>query len=633
METTNIKNIFYAIGNRIPRDDNEKKYKLIEDQIRLEIYLLSENREYLKELIPFLFVKYNKTPKDILHVLRELSAHLHFNEYSYHFIGIIFLEISTFIGQSTVEAILSELKEDKKFKIFGIVNSLPFIFSEYKLQAPFAADWFYVVGERIKSDLASGDFFKSLDNQAYYFPEEALKILEIYLNQKFSGLQVVLGSIILGSIRAAIRIRNVPIQIDKIETELSKSHHEDFRVVNYKSWITTYYRNESSIEEIIKIIRLSYDGTPKEQDESFNISSRILIKDLNDNHTFNQILNWYNIAANNRIPAEGKFQVINSIYWIATFDKNEHVDQRLNDFKQIFEKLLPIEPEFLGIWKKIEELLISLLNRKKEVVFNDYLKIIVVKSPNSFIELLNKDNFRSLEYYLSGSLADLIFTKLLVSENDVERKVALELFRKLIKLSITPDEFNPSEELLTKILFEFSRNILLAEGTSKFLTMIEPYFRNVNDELKFEFKKEMLFQAVNYPGACLDKWKKIENPSEILRTVIERADIYFDKLNETKDLPGRSFSFYEFVEGAKLERKVQSRLLNQQVKEKSVLLKLVRHTQVLYGDRWSIKDDLDNGQSSKFQELKYTVEFPRMENIDPEGMVLKRLFINTKLLK
>lgn len=324
---------------------------------------------------------------------------------------------------------------------------------------------------------------------------------------------------------------------------------------------------------------------------------------------------------------------MNSIYWIATFDKNEHLDNRLNDFRPIFEKLLPIESKFLGSWKKVEELLISLLNRKKEVIFHDYLKIIIVKSSDSFIELLNKDNFRSLEYYLRGSFADLIFTRLLMSENEIERRTALELFRKLKNLSIASEEFKPSEDLLDKILLEFSKNILLAERTSKFLTVIEPYFRNVNNELKSKFIKEMLFHAVNYPGACLAEWKKVESPSEILKTVIETADIYFDKLIKTGDLSGRSFIFYEFVEGAKLERKVQSRLLNQQVKEKSVFLKLIKHTQILYGDRWDLQGNDKTEQPQKFQELKYSVEFPRIENIDPEGMVLKRLFINTNLIK
>jgi hypothetical protein len=631
MEIIHIKRIFASIGNNIPRDDNEKAYKAIEDQIKLEIEFLSTNKEHLKELIPSLFIKLERTPKNILHLMEELAAHLFFNPYSYQLIANVFLEISNEMGTDNAESILRELKENNDLRIFGIIHSLPIIFSEHKFSASFTADWFYIIGEKIKADLASGDFFKALDNQAYFFPEEAVKALEIYMKRKFTGLQLVLGSIILGSIRAANRNKNLYININEIEKELLGSHLEDFRIVYYRSWLTTFSRKGSHIEETMKIIKLSYEGTLKEQEESFIISSRVLINDINDNNSFNHILDWYNNVVNDKIPAEGKFHIINLIYWIATFDNNEQLVSKLNVFKPVFKRLLPIEDKYVGTWKKIEELFTSLIRRTDDQLFKDYFEIVVNYSSESFSELLSKDHFRSLEHYFIGQLGDRTFTKLLFSEKETERSIAFELYRKMKNISLIDLDYKPSEKILEKIFLEFSRNILLADGTSGFLLMIEPFYRKVNEELKSEFVRELVFQAINYPGACLEKWKKVSAGSDIFKEVVDKAEKYFKNMHDAKDLPGRSFINYEFVEGAKLENKIRSRILRKDVKERSIFLSLFKSTQILYGDRWSIRGDVRSDDPQKFKELSHTVEIPRIENIDPEGMVLKRLSINSRL--
>jgi len=631
METIIIKQIFTAVGNRIPRKEFKNENEIEEEQIRAEISFVLKNRNHLKKLLPLLFKKNKKESEDIFYIIREIEAHLYFHDYAYELTGVVFLELLNDMGELQSQDIFRKLKDVNNAHFWNIMHALPYTLSVYKFESSFAADWFYTIGERIKEDLASGDFFKSLDNQSYSFPDEALKILNQYYTQGFVALQMVLGAIILGSIRAAIRNKKISTNIDKIENDLKQSNNVRFRTVYFKSWITSYHRNSTSFEEVFQLIQDSYEGTENEIDESFNISARVITTDLTDNSTIASIIGWYNNAVNNEIPAESKFHVINTIYWFATFDKSEKIEERINKFKSIFANLLPVDVKYTGTWRKIEELLTSLITRKKGELFKDYLEIIIQKSTDSFLELLSKNQFRSLEYYLSGTLANSIFTKLLFSEKDNDRKTAFELFRKLKNVSIQNLDEKPTEELLGKILLEFSRIILLAEGTSKFLLMIEPFYREVNEELTSQFTKEMVFQAINYPDACLDKWKKVDNTSEILKEVIDRATKYFDKLNETQKLPARNCNFYEFTAGAKLERKIQSRALRKGVKDKSVFLSLIKSTQILYGDRWSLQGDAHGEQPQKFQELSYSVEMPRFENIDPEGMVLKRMFINLNL--
>ncbi len=630
METLLLTKIFNSIRDEISRNIWRKDESIDEAQLKEEVKYVIDTREELNKLILILFERKDKTPENIFNDIQKIITYLNFHDYANELAGNVFLEILLNSPQKDSETILDELSDTSSRHIWSVLHTLPYVLSHYKLEPSFASNWFYKIGENIKQDLASGDFFNALDNYAYNFTEEGIKVLLFYLEQDFIGIQEELSSIILGSVRAAIRNKKLSKNLIAIEEKLKNSSDENHRNVFYKSWVATYLRNAASYEEVKEIIDQAVKGKEKEISGAFFIIFRIVVKDLNDDKIILPTLDWLNINVSDNLPAEAKFQIINTLYWLITFDGNlQNLYERKNIYLNIFAKILPVETTYLGTWKKIEELLTSLL-RKKSDFFLEFLHVIIKQSFNPFWELLSKDHFEHLEYTLSNSIADEVFTKLIFSESDKERVIAIELFRKLKVVSIKSNNIKPNESVLSKLLLEFSKSILL-EKSSEFLLMIEPYFRNVNSELKNEFIKEMVFQAVNFRGACFDKWSKIENPSDILKEVIERAKTYYEKLKKVHDLPARSFTYYKFVEGAELERKIQSRDLNRIVKEKSVLLSLIRHTQILYGDKWAFQNNIGEEKARKFNEISYSVEFPRIENIDPEGMVLKRMFINANL--
>ena len=630
METPILNKLLASIDNKVQREIFRKQYDIDEAKLKDEIKFIIDDRKELKKIVLFL-IKERSTEK-IFNALQEIEAFLDFKEYATELNRYILLEILNSRSDYDAEKIFAELKDINNFYFWSIIRSLPFVLSQYKLEPGFASKWFYIIGEKIKEDLASGDFFTALGNYAYNFPKESLDIFNIYMDEGFPGLKQLLSSIILGSIRAAIRDKKYTSEIISIEEKLKNSNIEEWHIIFYKSWSITYYRNTASIEEIMEIIREANNGKQKEVNEAFLIMFRTIVKDLTNEEVIVRLLSWVKNTSSNQLSPESKYQIINSLYYLVTFDKKiKNIDNRAELYLSIFSQILPIETTQVGTWKKIEELMISLINRKKETLFKQYFDTIIHNSLNPFLELLSKNHFQRLEHCLKGNLADNIFTQLLFSSKEEDIRTAIELFKKINDLKIIKPNKEPSIDVLSKILLEFSRNILLSNGTSKFLLLIEPFFQNVKDDLKGEFIKEMVFQAVNYRKSCFDEWSKIENLSNILKEVIEKAKNYYDKLRTISELPARNISYYKFEEGAELERKMQSRDLNKKVNENSVFLNLIRHMQVLYGDSWAVQGHLSGNQPTKFNEISYSVEFPRIENIDPEGMVLKRIFINSTI--
>ncbi|MFA6596609.1 MAG: hypothetical protein WCS69_02730 [Ignavibacteriaceae bacterium] len=630
MEITILKEITQRIGKKLPRKEIKEELRSQEETLKQEVEFVCQNKALLVELVKNLFLERKIIAREIFDVISEIEAHLNFRKYSNELAAKVFIEVLAGLQKNEVHKILSELETPDNIYFWSTLNTLPFVLSEYKLDGEFAANLFYKLADRVKGDLAGGDLYKAIDNFTFKFPKEAIKIIDIYFSKEYSDIYRVLSGIVLGSLRAAIRTNHVSTSISDLEEKLKNSMDPKQRVIYLNSWITTYNRNVASLEEILIIINLANRANEDEISEVYNLVWRVITKDLNDEKVVKSLLAWLEKNTSPKIPPNAKFYVAQTLYWFATFAKPETIELRINNYGSILQKILPVESEKKGIWAKIEDFLVSIIRVNKNH-FTYLLDIIITESFDDFIEMLNQDFFQSLENSLPGDLANKIFSNFLFSKDRRNIRFAFELFRKIEKITLIEFEQKPSEEELNLILDEFAKNILLAKNTSKFLLLIEQLFVGVSSALKYKFMNEMLFQAVNYPGACLSEWKKSTNRSELLTEVIDKAENYFLKINVTNKLPVICYTHYEFNKGAELERKFLARNVSKGVRNKSVLLNLIKHTQILYGDSWSFPGDIRGTAPNKFSTMSYEVEYPRIEILDPEGMVLKRMLINSKI--
>ncbi|MHB8337649.1 MAG: hypothetical protein ACYDEE_09540 [Ignavibacteriaceae bacterium] len=633
MQTPLLEQIFKSIGNKIERRDLFKEDKIENEKIKIEVDLVISNKSKLTELMPFLFEKYEQNPETIFKILSELETYLHFQNYAYELCSKVLLEVLNNSDISANEEIFKKLEDVNSVYFWNIIQCLPYVLSEYKLDSAFAVKWFFNIGEKIQHVMASGDFLKAIGNYSFSFPAEAKNVFISYKNKDFEAFELQIASVILGSIRASTKVNRVDNKsFLSIENELKESANENYRIVYYKSWLISYFRDLEYFDDLFAIIQVAYKGKKREIEEAFFLSYKVIINDSKDEIKITKILDWFNITVYSKLSPESKFYIVDSLYWLFNYCPPSLIDREIKKIEKIFTDLLPIEIQYAGTWNKIEQLLISQI-RVRPQYLNNFIILIIENSLNEFLELLWNGSFQSLEYKLSGELLNSIYTRLLFSEKTYERQASFKIFSRMHGARIVDNTNLPTVAILSSILLEFSRNILLAENTSQFLLMLEPFYSETNSELKNEFVKEMVSQAVNYPGACLHKWEKIQEPSVLLKEVISKASKYFDRLKSIEHLPARNINYFEFVKGAELERKILSRDINKKINEKSVFLNLIKHTQILYGDSWSISYGIEGGKPQKFQEVSHAAEFPRLEYIDPEGMVLKRFYVSSELKK
>ena len=91
------------------------------------------------------------------------------------------------------------------------------------------------------------------------------------------------------------------------------------------------------------------------------------------------------------------------------------------------------------------------------------------------------------------------------------------------------------------------------------------------------------------------------------------------------------FSFPEYENTIERGYGEFSNEVAQSARKQSIFAQLVKNVQIIYGSRWSILMEGRLGEDTPFREIGSSMEFPRLEEIDPEGMALRRIRASAKI--
>lgn len=622
-----------AANENVNRKDFKDTHQLKEEDVKAAIDEALINFSLRQEIRKLLFPEGIVIGEVFFEKLQEFYVLLGFHSIVNELVSEISLDIFKELDEKNVEKLLNFLVNTKGRYFWIYLRSFVFLFKKYNLDHAFISKWFVEICEKMGNDLASGDFYTAIGNYAYSFPDEALKILNIYTKDKMDSITLHISSIILGNIRAKMisEGKNYSVFIE-LEKNYYKSEIVDKRIIYYGSYLHTYYKVEPSEETLVKLLNEAVKDEDKLKEQAFFIINRYVNSKREDNNIVDFGLSWVEKNIRSDSSDMCKYNVIDLLRWIAYEDRKQKDVTIFHKINRILEKTLPIPIDNGGTWSNLQDLLRDTL----EVDSSEFEKMILTVLHNSskeFLHYLKDGQFDLLTQNLEGiNLRDFIL-RLVTSNDKTERELGF-LFMNIMQVNyvdgISNFEIKDENSLLISLL-EFRRKLILGREISDYLSSIEPFFKNVSEKLNKELVREMIFQAINYPGECLDKWKNSNNKSEILEVVIKSAEDYFNKIKETATLPVNSYCMPEIIEAEKELRRRFSKNVSEGAQEKSIFMKFVKKTRVLYGNTWSLSYDNKVDDPSKFGEISQSFEFPRVEYIDPEGMALRRITARIEL--
>ena len=525
----------------------------------------------------------------------------------------------------------SLLKGDSGLFWMGI-RCLPKFIPQIESEPQFLSSWLISMAERVGRDLAGGDFYVAVQQYAYQSPKVALVILKKYLDDGLTEPSVTLAAIILGAVRAASLEGRISAKtVSKWDRMLKNGLNIEWRICRHRSWTVSFNLGVISTDQLGIQLNEMLRGLPAEVDEAFSTVYRCVVGKLEDTGFIDFAINWFINNTSTKIPPASKHYVISALVSLSHQGRKPKAAVDISTMNNLIIAVQPIPIENEGTWSELEYYLVDRLNDGQESLLT-ILERLADTNMQGLSAQIAGGKFQYLISEMNKTSVEQIITSLLVSKNRAKRRLSIDFIYKLDKVFLSEQVIANIDEIQLKmILLEFIRAPLWEEKAAELYLMLEPYFNQASQELQKLFNEEMSLQAINYPISCLERWKKVETPSELLQQVISKAENYFKRLMDINDSPARGFFFPKYKEFDEKARRSLSNQISEGMRKHSVLISLVKHVQMVYGSTWCT---LLNGQLDKetrLAEFQETMEFPRVESIDPEGMRMRRIRASLEL--
>lgn len=582
--------------------DKEINYALNDSQVIAEISI-----QLLGEEVPNGCIFYDK--------ITELQHYLGYEQHCYEFAASIIINSFEHLQTKQIEELLLTAL-NKEVDTWSIVSILPFVFKKIDIEPEFAYSFFKTLSKTIDNDYA---IQKTIEEYCYNYPELGIILLKKYLSDTVIDIDT--ASVILGVIRLKLQETNTEIsEFNILDGDLANnmcriSHRRVFNL----SWLIFCWKSSINIDKLDVLLSDMLNSKIDDHvQDACNLLYTYVRCNAENNSNLDYALEW--LQKNISIISNPKAK-----YYIILLITNmcEQTKYAKTEYFNLYNEVQFSEDELKSTWSNLVYSLVHILESNR-IAFEQLFKQLILKSSKALIFAFDSFN------YLIAKMHKLNFSEfvasLLFSLNHRERKVGILLFKKLNNIDFNDINFETLTNIQLKaVILEFIINPFLAEETERFFRILEPIYGQQEQEIKDFFTNEMLFQAINYSGACLNKWKEMQNTSETYKKIVNDAEDYFKKINEIKDSPMKSFSFPTFWRAAIDGSKKFAINVQKEAYDKSVFTKLAKQTYLIYGDKPCHYLNETISEPSPMAHLEHSVEFPRLEEIDPEGLKIKRL--------
>lgn len=482
------------------------------------------------------------------------------------------------------------------------------------------------ISQKIEKDLAQSPFINGIEERFLKSKTQTIEIIEICLNDTENKYSKFLLSNALG----ILRVIDTAIT-KKFEEKILSSEDYDIRKCLYFSFETTNFRNPINTAQGMDIIKLIQKKETNIECAFYLIAKIFLGRSISEEN-INEFLPWIELNIKEALSAQSK-------YSIAEICNNliEHSKEMLDLCNKMLLDISPIEPKYTGILEKIEYYLLKVLNIDINNFYEIFEKFVELNYEVFLVDInSNEFPFQSLIREINkGDNLDFV-SMLCFSKNSHLRSFGRDLFEEYDFNTFSVDKVleNIDVKILEIILMELQVSHILGKGLGKFYYAISFILDKLEDmNIKEQYKKEMIFQTVNFPGVCLDFWEKAETKNNYLNEVISIAQKHLEKYKDINTSPINSFIFPGIKDAAEKGQRDFQNMIRKNTFKNSVFLSILPPPVViLYGNKmadYNTQNGITGG--SELSRIEHSIEIPLMEYLDPEGMALKRLHFNQKL--
>jgi hypothetical protein len=606
--------IIEAVGtNRFEAKDRPKLSPPPPD-LSGDVDILDKSPEQARQTLALLFPNGIPMTAEFYARLTEVDLRLGLADLGHRVIGVLWATAIRELDKAQREELLRAFTLDQQHFFTGL-DWLSDMLRRTELPVEFAIEWFPNLVRRMGNDLASGELWKAFSVFIESHASTGVEMLRRMSNPE-GDLEIAVAAHLLG----VLRTLELPTAIDAlfrdVDQRITTDVRENARRVYHRSWLASAQRGRISRTEVGSVVARMESGSPDERDEMFWIVTGILRSSKLPQDCFDFGMGWLQAHTSDDISPAAKFHII-------------EFASRQPDVGRGIELVLavqPIQSEHKGVWARAEAFLVRLIRHSTQAFCDCFLEIAkrsarpmlnTMKEPKSFDRLLREMAERDVARMVG---------QLCLSEDSDCRRLGLFLFDEL-ELNSIPSEILDSlgENRLAAAFFQLRADLVHGVAIGRCLISLIPCMEKATEPLQREFYEELVTQLKNLPGSCRELFECHANKFPILEKAIAQADRYLDALKAIVESGINAMEVPGFRSAARLQSRRFVSQVSQGAEKMSVFAQLFKKVRLLYGKEWRTFHGGELSATSGLREFSHSVEIPRLELIDPEGMNLRRI--------
>jgi hypothetical protein len=428
----------------------------------------------------------------------------------------------------------------------------------------------------------------------------------------------------LGTLRTLQLSDTLTAELGQLATTFQSSSAATRRSIYHRSWMQTAWRGKMMPADMAEVLTDMNGGTSEERESAFWIVCRSMLSPKISAESFGYGLDWLRANAKGATSPSAKHHIVDLAAHLATNGRWEGSELVL--------AVQPIAIEHKGTWQRLEPFLVCRLQTDLNN-FAEFGLRLAHLSKGCWSKILQETD--SMDWLLSemkGKDLGSMVGRLVLSKEAGCRKLGLFLFDELALNTLPSELMDHMDEGELRLAFhELQRTLVHGDAVGRYLISLIPCAERASPAFQAEFYAELVLQSKNYAGACRVEFERQANVFPILRKALDEAGHYFESLNQVQQSPISTMDVPGYAHAVRLYRRRFSEEVRKGSEEKSLFMQFCKKTQLLYGKKWSSFQDGKLTGTSALQKISSSVEIPRLEEIDPEGMALRRLNASASL--
>lgn len=588
--------------------------------IRSEITAILAASEDLEPFVATLFPE-GMAVEEFVQFSFDAYRYLGVNDDVRAFMGRLWLDVLRRWNPEARAAFLQRIIADK-FQIFEALDFVSEVFRQLRFPPEVMLPWLQEARTKLGNDLYQQGFWKTVAALAERSPEDALTAAGRWLEQEpdEAGRQVIAR--IVGWVRARPDLSGAARQqLETLETQLRAKGNADWRALYLQSWAQLFGTSPLTEKKALKLRDEIAGEGPAELTAWCHVLATLIQAD-----PLARIWAHRELArvASPMLPPTARYwiTVASSSAWEEATDASK---VSRDQWEALVLAVLPFGAEENGLWNRLDYFLREILERAPERTPNFVVRL-ARKAPLWLEKLKGRESEGYLSALRQHNQHEALATELCLGDSSAERQLGLHLFAKTGVEKLDPAQLQHAESRRLELIFRNAQNELLDYAAlGRLHAILAPYLARSEEDFTEDFFDEVELQAKN-SHAYRTALAKAAPENEAIRKILEEVEAYFRRLTEAATSPAFQMQVPGHFRAEQLFRRRFSRDLERSVDKHSVFLRMVKRVQLLYGKNWRmLSSGGELGAASALKESSHSVELPRVEFMDPEGMRLRRL--------